>query len=120
MNPTTQHLNPPGTPDGPPPMPEDTLPNEVTAAPRLNPREALTHYERILEQSLARKAEMAMALLAISERKLYKLTHPSIAGYLKERWKLSRARGYQLLRFAKALRCCLQKGQPPPANGGLG
>jgi hypothetical protein len=122
MNTTPTHNNraqapTAGTPGGPPPiMPALKLSSDATGAPSATPRAALTHYELIIEQSLGRKADRAMALLAIFERKLYKLTHTSIGRYLKERWGLSRSRGYQLLRFAKDRRSCLQNGQPPPVN----
>jgi hypothetical protein len=73
-------------------------------------------YEGIIKQSLARKNDRAMALLAVYERKLYQLTHPSFPQYLQQRWGLSRTRGYQLIHFARLRRRCLENGQPPPAN----
>ena len=43
------------------------LPNDAASARR----EALLYYERIVEQSLAREAQRALALLAIHDQKLH-------------------------------------------------
>jgi len=79
-------------------------------------REALLHYERIIEQSLANEAQRDLALLRIHDSKLYKVTHASFAEYLQERWGFSRSRGYQMLHHARVKLACIQNGQPPPAN----
>ena len=99
---------------GAPAAPE--LSHGAAVAPRLPPRQALRHYEALIEQSLARKNDRAMALLAVYESKLYQLTHTSFSQYFKQRWRLSRTRGYQQIHFALVRRHCLQNGLVPPTN----
>jgi len=79
-------------------------------------RDILNRYERIIEQSLAREDQLALALFQIQQHKLYKLTHTAFAQYCKERWGFKRSRGYQLIRFARQLLDCQHTGQRPPAN----
>jgi hypothetical protein len=45
--------------------------------------------------------DVALALLEIHQRRLYRQGYGSFKVYLAERWHMSRARGYQLLHFAK-------------------
>ncbi len=103
-NPAQEHGQPPGVSE------DGVRPQSLTR------REALAHYEHLIEESLAREDQRAAALLSIHDQRLYQLTHQRFADYLKARWGLSRSRGYQLLHHAKLMQSCRSKGEPPPAN----
>ncbi len=75
-------------------------------------QESLGYYEEVLARNLGNKKEAALALLAIHEKKLYRQSHRSFEKYLRERWHMSRARGYQLLDFAK-VSTTVDTGQAP-------
>ena len=94
----------------------DEPPNEATSTPTLTRREALRYYERIVEQSIAREDQKVRALLIIHDERLYTLTHASFGDYLKQRWKLSRSRGYQLLHLGRLKTRPPLNGEPPPRN----
>lgn len=59
----------------------------------------LESLEAVIEQGLPHYEEVALAMLEIYERKLFKPA--SFKNYLKNRWNISRSRGYQLLKFAR-------------------
>ena len=71
----------------------------------LSPGEAreLEDHEATVAKGLDTFLAVGKALAAIKSRKLYRATHASFEGYLKERWGLSRPRGYQLISAAETL-----------------
>ena len=60
-------------------------------------RSTLIQLERIIERGEAAAIESGEALMQIRDNKLYKRDHSSFESYLKDRWKMSRARSYQLI-----------------------
>ncbi len=77
--------------------PEKSPPPQANPAPELG----LDHYEQIITLGLPDMESVALALFEIHRRKLYKQTYRSFQEYLRQRWHMSRARGYQLLHFAR-------------------
>ena len=61
----------------------------------------LEYWEGIIAQGLPNREAVALALLEIHSRKLYGEGYGSFQAYLRQRWHFSRARGYQLLHFAR-------------------
>jgi hypothetical protein len=61
----------------------------------------LDELEAIIERGVQTFVEVGEALMEIRDSRLYKQTHPSFESYLRERWKMSRPRGYQLIDAAK-------------------
>lgn len=62
----------------------------------------LMEHEKVIEQGLASFVEVGNALLAIRDGKRYRAAgFTSFETYLRERWDMSRPRGYQLLDAAK-------------------
>jgi hypothetical protein len=59
----------------------------------------LAQLEAIIEGGLPHYEEVALAMLEIHDRKLFKPL--AFKNYLKVRWTMSRSRGYQLLHFAR-------------------
>ena len=74
----------------------------------------LESLEAVIEQGLPHYEEVALAMLEIYERKLFKPA--SFKGYLKDRWKMSRSRGYQLLKFARLKKMSTVVGIPGVRN----
>lgn len=79
-------------------------------------QEDLARWERIIEDNKAQTVAMCLALLAIFEERLYQATHPSWGKYLKERWGMSRSRGYQLIKYARLILDAELKSELAPAN----
>jgi VRR-NUC domain len=61
----------------------------------------LDELEAIIERGVQTFVEVGEALMEIRDSRLYKQTHSSFESYLRERWKMSRPRGYQLIGAAK-------------------
>jgi VRR-NUC domain len=61
----------------------------------------LDELEAIIERGVQAFVEVGEALMEIRDSRLYKQTHSSFESYLRERWKMSRPRGYQLIDAAK-------------------
>jgi hypothetical protein len=61
----------------------------------------LDELEAIIERGVQTFVEVGEALMEIRDSRLYKQTHSSFESYLRERWKMSRPRGYQLIDAAK-------------------
>ena len=74
----------------------------------------LESLESIIQAGLPHQEEVALALLEIHERKLFKPA--SFKNYLKNRWNLSRSRGYQLLHLGRLLRMSTTVDGSGPAN----
>jgi hypothetical protein len=53
--------------------------------------------------ALQARRQMALALVEIHKRKLYKKDYASFESYLTRRWRFSRSRGYQLLHFGRRI-----------------
>jgi hypothetical protein len=61
----------------------------------------LDELEAIIERGVQTFVEVGEALMEIRDSRLYKQTHSSFESYLRERWKMSRPRGYQLIAAAE-------------------
>ena len=83
---------------------------ETPAAPNLE------YYEGIIAQGLPNREAVALALLEIHSRKLYGEGYGSFQAYLRQRWHFSRARGYQLLHFARLKTLSTAVDTPGPEN----
>jgi hypothetical protein len=79
-------------------------------------RQRLNHYESIIEESYRHEDQRAAALLAIHSDRLYAQTHITFADYLRQRWGISRSRGYQLLHLARLRSRSTPNGKAPPPN----
>jgi VRR-NUC domain len=77
--------------------------NEQALSGRLSlpEHERLDGLEAIIERGVQTFVEVGEALMEIRDSRLYKQTHSSFESYLRERWKMSRPRGYQLIDAAK-------------------
>ena len=78
--------------------------------------ETLQYFEGIFARGLPNLQASCLALLKIHRRKLYESSYSSFANYLKNRWNISRSRGYQLLAYAKVLEMSTMVDTTPPAN----
>jgi hypothetical protein len=76
----------------------------------------LADLETVIARGLPRQDEVALALLEIHERKLYRPAYKSFKDYLLRRWELSRARGYQMLHFARLKRMSTTVDRNNPNN----
>ena len=83
---------------------------ETSAAPNLE------YWEGIIAQGLPNREAVASALLEIHGRKLYQEGYGSFQAYLRQRWHFSRARGYQLLHFARLKQLSTAVDTPGPEN----
>jgi hypothetical protein len=61
----------------------------------------LEYYEAMIDRAQANQDSVEFALLEIHDRKLYLKVCGSFADYAQRRWRLSRARVYQLLHYAR-------------------
>jgi hypothetical protein len=61
----------------------------------------LDELEAIIERGVQTFVEVGEALMEIRDSRLYKQTHSSFESYLRERWRMSRPRGYQLIAAAE-------------------
>lgn len=73
-----------------------TLPNSQAAR--------FAELERVVSNGLRSYLEVAEALEEIHEKKLYRAKWPSFETYCQKRWKISRARAYQIIQFATVQR----------------
>jgi hypothetical protein len=79
-------------------------------------RPTLAELESAIADGLPRIDALALALLEIHERKLFRPAYRSFRDYLLRRWGMSRARGYQLLHFARIQRMSTTVGTDLPGN----
>jgi hypothetical protein len=70
----------------------------VSALPE---RRRLVELEAVIERGVKTFVEVGEALMEIRDGRLYRETHSSFESYLRERWNISRPRGYQLIDAAK-------------------
>lgn len=73
---------------------------EIEATPAMLATEekyALHRCEAIIRNGLQTYIEVGNALLEIRDQRLYRTTHQTFDAYCDERWKMSRARAYQLI-----------------------
>jgi hypothetical protein len=85
----------------------------------LTPNESarLEQLEAVVERGLQTFIEVGMALALIRDRRLYAATHDTFANYLRERWGISRSRGYRLIQAAEVAVAVSPNGDiEPPAN----
>lgn len=73
----------------------------------------LQECEAIIEAGLQEFVKVGNALLRVRDHKLYRAKYGTFEAYLKERWDISRRRGYQLLDAAEAVQN-LSVGQCEP------
>lgn len=75
----------------------------------------LSALEATIEQNLEAFWLVGEALLEIRDRKLYKASHGSFAGYCQDRWGFSEATSFRRLAQARAARG-LPEGAPAPSQ----
>lgn len=63
-------------------------------------RQELAAHEEVVERGLGAFVQVGIALMAIRDGRLYRETHATFDEYVKERWKMSRQRAYQLINAA--------------------
>lgn len=75
-----------------------------TALAGLTDEEAqrLAELETVITHGLRSFRETGRALLAVRDERLYRASHASFETYLRERWEISRPRGYELMAAAAA------------------
>jgi hypothetical protein len=76
----------------------------------------LADLEIAIAHGLPQQEAVAFALLEIHDRRLYRPDYRSFKDYLFQRWEFSRARGYQLLKFARLKRMSTMVGTSAPNN----
>lgn len=81
-------------------------------------RKALCDYELTIEKGLETFFEVGSALMAISERKLYRETHTTFADYCLQKWRISRSQAYRLIDASKVMKNLSPIGDtvPLPSN----
>lgn len=67
-------------------------------------RTRLAELEPMIDQGLKTFVDVGAALLEISEKRLYRETHPTFAEYVEARWKMTAARAYQLAEAAEVVK----------------
>ena len=72
----------------------------------------LARYERTIEKGLKVFVEVGTALLAIQDRRLYRLTHSTFEDYCQDRWGISRDYAYKTIRAANTV-AALEAVQAP-------
>jgi hypothetical protein len=77
-------------------------------------RQRLAELEAVIERGLDTFAEVGRALLEIRDARLYRETHATFEAYLRERWGMSRQRGYQLMDAARVSTIVDTAGLPVP------
>lgn len=84
----------------------------------LMPAEAsrLAELELVVERGLATFVEVGAALLEIRDERYYRTTHRTFEDYCRERWDMSRARGYQLMDAARVVEAVSTTVDTAPAN----
>lgn len=73
---------------------------------KLTPEEAarLEELEPMIELGIGNFVEVGMALVEISDRRLYRQTHSSFESYCQERWSMSARHAYRLCEAAEAVK----------------
>jgi hypothetical protein len=91
---------------------------ELEPAPELSApeRQRLAELEAVVERGLDTFAEVGRALLEIRDERLYRETHGTFEAYLRQRWGMSRRRGYQLIDAARVSTVVDTAGLPAPPS----
>ena len=92
--------------------PGTALPN----TPELTLQQELADFESIIEKSKADSDAMCRALMVIFEERLYLAVQSSWAKYLRDRWGMSRSRGYQWIHYARLHLAAELKSELGPLN----
>jgi hypothetical protein len=79
-------------------------------------RAMLNDYEGVIERGQAAFMEVGQALVAIRDRRLYRMTHPSFDLYCRERWGFTRQRAHQLTEAAEVIKLVSTSVDIIPAN----
>jgi DNA modification methylase len=79
-------------------------------------RERLAELEAVVERGLDTFVEVGRALLEIRDARLYRETHATFEAYLRQRWGMSRQRGYQLIDAARVSTVVDTAGLPAPPS----
>src|SRR5215216_1515026 len=84
----------------------------------LEPSEAerLAELEAVVDRGRETFLEVGRALVEIHSRRLYRNTHSSWEGYLRDRFDMSLPRGYELVRAAQVADVIVSNGGTPPAT----
>jgi hypothetical protein len=93
---------------------EKSNPGSESALGSLAQSATLASLELIIEAGLPHHEEVALAMLEIHDRKLFKPA--SFKNYLKNRWNLSRSRAYQLIHLGRLLRMSTMVDTAGPKN----
>jgi len=88
----------------------------INSADHLPGTPSLQYYEAIIARGLPSLENVAAALLELHEQRLYRKSYGSFKEYLRWRWHLSRARGYQMLHFARLKRMSTEVDTGAPLN----
>jgi len=88
----------------------------INSADHLPGTPSLQYYEAIIARGLPSLENVAAALLELHDRRLYRKSYGSFKEYLRWRWHLSRARGYQMLHFARLKRMSTEVDTGAPLN----
>jgi len=91
---------------------------ETAAAAALSAgdRGDLARLETIIDRGRETFRAVALALLEIQDRRLYRATHPTFQAYCRERWGFHAQNGYRLIQAAKLIRERERAGLPPPTS----
>lgn len=76
----------------------------------------LAGLEETVERGLASFLEVGRALTAIRDERLYRDRYGRFEDYLRERWRICRGRGYQLIEAARVCGLVSTGGDTPPGN----
>lgn len=79
----------------------ETIQNGSGPEGQTTPDRTLAELETIVEKGLSAYQEVGNALDEIKSRGLFKETHETFEGYLKEKWNMSLSYGYRLIDAAK-------------------
>jgi hypothetical protein len=88
----------------------------VTVALAVPEQERLRELEAVVDRGVRTFVEVGLALGEIRDRRLYRETHATFEDYLRERWRMSRPRAYELMRGAQAVEVvsAMADIEPPP------
>lgn len=74
---------------------------------------SLARHEETIAQGLAGFMQTGTALLRIRDERLYRASHATFEEYLRERWNISRKRGYDLIAGAETVMALSPMGDTP-------
>jgi hypothetical protein len=79
-------------------------------------KDELVQLEAVIANGLQTYIDVGQAMLRIKEGKLYRLSHPSWADYLTQRWATSEQQGDRLIFAAQVAKQMIDAGRPAPAR----